>query len=233
MKKTLFFFWGDTCGSGILRTDLQIRVAQVSSGETLIQYHFIWIKEQTLIHTKWERYFSNVCTDLCMYTDTFKETLFFMRHKQRQIRVTSEVFFFPSQDYFLIFLLKKKCFFHAYTNIWVDTHCHVCLECPQTKGLHTSEMKKILFICIRTFLYMHIFIYAHETKETLVFLRGKQQTDTCDSGVAMCCSVLQCVAVCCSVLRVLQCVTVCCHMLLCVAVCCSVLQRVTVCCYML
>jgi len=35
-------------------------------------------------------------------------------------------------------------------------------------------------------------------------------------GVAVCCSVLQCVAVCCSVL---QCVAVCCSVLQCVAVC--------------
>jgi len=43
-------------------------------------------------------------------------------------------------------------------------------------------------------------------------------------GVAVCCSVLQCVAVCCGVLR---CVVVCCgvcDVLRCVAVCCSVLQ---------
>jgi len=39
-------------------------------------------------------------------------------------------------------------------------------------------------------------------------------------GVAICCSVLQCVAVAC---RVLPCVAVCCRVLQCVAVCCSVL----------
>ena len=48
------------------------------------------------------------------------------------------------------------------------------------------------------------------------------------SGLATCCSVVQCVAVCCSVL---QCVAVCCSILYCsvlqcVAVCCSVLQRI-------
>ena len=41
-------------------------------------------------------------------------------------------------------------------------------------------------------------------------------------GVAVCCSVLQCVAVCCSVLQCV--VAVCCSVLQCVAVCCSVLQ---------
>ena len=45
-------------------------------------------------------------------------------------------------------------------------------------------------------------------------------------GVAVCCSVLQCVVVCCSVL---QCVVVCCSVLQCVAECCSVLQWVAVC----
>jgi len=50
-------------------------------------------------------------------------------------------------------------------------------------------------------------------------------------GVAVCCSVLQCVAVCCSVsLCVLQCVAVCCSVLQCATVCCSVLQCVAVCC---
>ena len=61
------------------------------------------------------------------------------------------------------------------------------------------------------------------------------------SGVAVYCSVLQCVAVCCSVL---QCVAVCCRQLVrihpaglcnicviqCAAVCCSMLQRVAACC---
>ena len=41
-----------------------------------------------------------------------------------------------------------------------------------------------------------------------------------------CCSVLQCAAVCCSVL---QCVAVCCSVLQCIAVCCSELQCVPVC----
>ena len=45
------------------------------------------------------------------------------------------------------------------------------------------------------------------------------------SGVAVCCSVLQCVAVCCSVL---QCVAVCFSVLQCVPVCCSVLQCIAV-----
>ena len=40
-------------------------------------------------------------------------------------------------------------------------------------------------------------------------------------GVAVCCSVLQCVAVCCSIS---QCVALCCSVVQCVAVCCSVLH---------
>jgi len=46
------------------------------------------------------------------------------------------------------------------------------------------------------------------------------------TGVAVCCSVLQCAAVCCGVL---QCVAVCCSVLQCVAVCCSVLRCAAVC----
>jgi len=57
------------------------------------------------------------------------------------------------------------------------------------------------------------------------------------AGVAVCCSVLQCVAVCCSVLQcatiwVSACIAVicgCCGVMQCVAVCCSVLQCVAVC----
>jgi len=58
---------------------------------------------------------------------------------------------------------------------------------------------------------------------------------SCDSFVAVCCSVLQYVAVCCSVLQyvavccsMLQGVAGCCRVLQCVAVCCSVLQCVAV-----
>jgi len=56
-------------------------------------------------------------------------------------------------------------------------------------------------------------------------------------GIAVCCSVLQCVVVCSSVLQcvavscsVLQCVTVCCSVLQCGAMRHSVLQCVAVCC---
>ena len=49
-------------------------------------------------------------------------------------------------------------------------------------------------------------------------------------GIAVSCSMLQCVVVCCSVL---QCVAVSCSMLLCVVVCCSVLQYIAVCCSVL
>jgi len=57
---------------------------------------------------------------------------------------------------------------------------------------------------------------------------------TSDSGLQVCCSVLQCVAVCCSVLR---CVAVCCGVLLQLAagstMCCSELWSVAACCSML
>jgi len=68
------------------------------------------------------------------------------------------------------------------------------------------------------------------TQEQESRTNGRHATVTCflsDCGVAVCCSVLQCVAVCCSVLccSVLQCVVVCCSVL-----CCSVLQCAVVCC---
>ena len=58
-------------------------------------------------------------------------------------------------------------------------------------------------------------------------------------GVAVCCSVLQCVAVCCGVWQcvavcgsVLRCVALCCSVWQCVALCCIVLQCVALCCSM-
>ena len=75
------------------------------------------------------------------------------------------------------------------------------------------------------------------------FLRTSYSQKTFENfchGVAVRCSVLQCVAVCCSVLQgvavccsVLQCVAVSCSVLQCVAACCSVLQWIAVCCSVL
>ena len=66
---------------------------------------------------------------------------------------------------------------------------------------------------------------SHVTHGTVELLEHTQDTQVRVHGVAVCCSVLQCVEVCCSVL---QCVAVCCSVLQCVAVCCSVLQYVAV-----
>ena len=52
-------------------------------------------------------------------------------------------------------------------------------------------------------------------------------------GVAGCCKVLRCVVVCCSVLQCVAGVAVNCSVLQCVAGCCRVLQGVAVCCCVL
>ena len=96
---------------------------------------------------------------------------------------------------------------------------------------HTKEKEKVFVVCCSVSQCVAMCynvlqcVVEGENSHTNLHARKREKKKSF-WGVAVCCSLLQCIAMCCSVL---QCVAVCCSALQCVAVCCSVLQKTPIC----
>ena len=143
-------------------------------------------------------------------------------------------------------------------------HMHISrdiLTCTDLDAMHIpSARMTVVYICAQICAavrriqicacttYMHRSVLVPHVRMSLLTCMCKCRVAV---GVAVCCSVLQCVAVCCSAstnvharmslphammshlmhmrkCRVAVCVAVCCSVLRCIAVCCSVLQCVAI-----